>query len=212
MCDNIAADPEGRFLLVGCWPFQGFDCKTLLIDTKEGKITRDLHVSDRIFTARFNKNGTKIWMKTSNYQLTGENGIVYDLNGNVVRDFDPKDFSYGKNQRLWVIESSKDTFNTHGLYLKDDEGKTRRLSRNVWHDNFGMTKDGRFVAATTWDGDLIVWRIEDGELVFKRKMASQYGGYMAYDEVQNRFLIGDVVSDGTTFLRALEMDVPSRDK
>lgn len=208
MCDNVSASVDGRFLLVGCYPFplvepagvKRSDFKTILIDVKAGKSIREFPITGRIRSACFDKTSTRILVTLNNGQAT-----VYDLDGHVVRNFEIEGFALSRDKRVWVIESSKVTLQTHGLYLKDNKGTEHRLTDDVWGDNFRMTKDGRFIAATTWKGQLIVWRCSDGGEVFHKTMAKQSGGYLAYDGEKDRFLIGDESYNGTTFLRALEL-------
>jgi hypothetical protein len=101
---------------------------------------------------------------------------------------------------LSVIEASKATMATTGLNYADDMGQKTLVVRNQWHSNFDLTKDGRYVVTTTWDGELVVWSTADKQTVHREKLAEQYG-YLAYDAKDDRFLLGDAMYNGTTFLR-----------
>jgi hypothetical protein len=63
-CDHILLSPDGNLLVAGCWPVRGTTCKTLLFDTKDAHVVRDLEVASRIAEARFDKTGARIWIKT----------------------------------------------------------------------------------------------------------------------------------------------------
>jgi hypothetical protein len=104
--------------------------------------------------------------------------------------------------RLSIVESSKVTIDTHGLYYAADDGESYLVVKNHWHGNYALTRDGARVATTTWDGEIVVWDTSAKREVFRKKIAAQFG-YLAYDERRNRFLIGDAMYNGTTQLRAL---------
>jgi hypothetical protein len=108
---------------------------------------------------------------------------------------------------LWVVPSAKSALDTHGLYYTDRGGQDHLVERDHWNDNYGITKDGRWIVTTTWDGEAVAWSTERLEPVYRHKIASAYG-YLAYDERGERFLLGDATHDGTTKLRALVVPSP----
>jgi hypothetical protein len=202
-CDNVTLAPDGRVAVVGCFPDKiDGPCKTLILDTREKTIAHDLGRDDRIFSVRFNRDGTRFLLSTTDFE--GSKGVAYETSARRIDKFDPAEFERQTDARIWRIERSKVNADTAGLYCKDDSGRVHRLTDNEWHDYFGVTKDRRFVACTTWDGELIVWRLSDGSGVARKKMARQYG-YLQYDPKSDRFLWGDATDDGTTKLKVIEV-------
>jgi hypothetical protein len=129
-----------------------------------------------------------------------ERSTVYGLDGRVSTAGPPcPPVPKGK---LTVIESSKVTDETHGLYYTADDGQDYLVAKAHWHGNYGLTRDGTLVVTTTWDGEILVWDTSEKREVFRKKIAEHYG-YLAYDGRRNRFLIGDAMYNGTTQLRAL---------
>jgi hypothetical protein len=208
MCDSVTLSPDGRFAVVGCVPheFGEKPCKTLIIDIKNKRITHDLGRKERNFhDVQFDRDGKRFLM-TEGIEAKP---VVYDTSGKTVDRFDPADFASAKNERVWVVQSSKMTIRTHGLYCRDAKGRSHRLTHNQWHHNYGLTKDKRYVAATTWDGEFIVWRLSDAKEMARKKMARQYGR-LQYDPKNNRFLWGDASYDGTTKLKILAITNASK--
>jgi hypothetical protein len=208
LCDYVAASPNGRFLIVGCWPLKGFGGKTLILDTQQHAIVHDLDRQGRVFSVQFSAEGTRFFLRTSTTYDEDSGGVVYDISGNRIRDFDPNEFVSGGDVHIWRIPPSKEAVNTHGLYCRDARGQVHRLTDNEWGDNYALTKDARYLAATTWGGELLVWRLADTKLVFEMKMAQQYG-FLQYDPKANRFLWADATSAGTTKLKALHITATS---
>jgi len=197
MCDSLAASPDGRYLIVGCWPldFPRLECKTVILDTEQKRITTTLDLMDRTFSPKFRDDGKRFWVDDREH--------AFDLAG---RPLPQSKFREPEPTRgsPWRIESSKMTVYTHGLYYRDASGKDHLLTQAEWHDNYCITKDGKFVASTTWGGEIVVWRTSDCHEVYRKKIADQYG-YLAYDAEKNRILLGDATYNGTRNLRALTM-------
>lgn len=204
ICDNVAASPDGRHLLVGCWPLKGTECRTLLIDTQEKKIMLDLKRSDRIFDARFAQDGLTFWMLTSEER---NKGIAFRLDGTQLPNFSMEEFPSPGSPSIWTVPASKET--KGGLFYKGTDGVHHLLTSNNWHENSGITSDGKIIVTTTWDDEIIAWNAETLKEVFRQKITNHHngGGYIAYDPKLNRFLIGDC-SSGTTWLRALMIGKP----
>jgi hypothetical protein len=195
ICDHITASPDGHYLLVGCWPRKGYVCKTLILDVTACRVLVDLKETGRITDARWSPDSKAVWLATSDWR------VAYDLKGGVV-SWDPTDFA--DHRRLRPVESTMQT-PTSRLDLYGEDGTiVWRLAIGHWHNNCGLTSDGRHLATTTWDGELLVWRVADRELVFHRKMTASYG-YLAYDARYNRFLWADAMHNGTSWLMALEI-------
>ena len=201
-CDVVALSPNGRFAVVGCYPVEvSGPCKTILLDTTVFKVVRDLAIAHRVFEVRFDRDGRQFLVRTTRGDLPG---YAFDTTGRRIDRFSTADFAPVEDpkKRLWRVESSKLTSDTHGLYCNDAQGDPHRLTANQWHDNYGVTRDGKYVGATTWDGEFAVWRLADAKEVFRLKMANQYG-YLQYDEKKNCFLWGDATFDGTTKLKSI---------
>ena len=202
MPDSVIVSHSGSHLVVGCWPLDFSrlqQCKTVIVDIAHGRQIQTLSLTDRTFWPEFSTDGSMFWVDDR-----GRGRKAFDLAGRPltgVRYKKPEP----QNQSAWRIESAKDTIETHGLYYRDADGKDHHLTQNEWHDNYCVTKDKRFIVATTWDGELLVWRTDDCEEIFRQKLSSQYG-YLAYDSETNRVLLGDAKHDGTTFLRALVIE------
>ena len=80
--------------------------------------------------------------------------------------------------------------------------RVNMITPSHWHDNYAITRDGQYVVTTTWDGEVLAFSTAEKKVVFKQKIADQYG-YLAYDDKDDRFLLGDAMYNGTTYLRAL---------
>jgi len=196
ICDSVAISPDGKHLVVGCWPLSPstLQCKTLIGDNASRQITEHLASrGTRTFCPLFAADGSRFWLD--------DRQQASDLTGRPIAGSAYVSAAPDKGT-AWRIESTKETSETHGLYFRDLSGKDHRLTANEWHDNYCLTKDHNFVVATTWDGEVIVWRTKDVREVFRKKIADQYG-YLAYDAAKNCILLGDATNNGTTFLRAL---------
>lgn len=194
MCDSVAVSPDGSSVAVGCWPLDigQTECKTVIIQTSGDRKMLLLRRTDRTFSPTFSADGTLLW--TDHRQ-------AFDMSGKVVPNAVYKETRVA-NGSPWSIECSKVTVNQEGLYYRDIDGKDHRLIKNEWHDNYAITTDGRFIASTTWDGELVVWSTQTITEIYRQKIAAGYG-YLCYDPLMNRFLLGDATDKGTTFLRAL---------
>ena len=205
ICDNIAVSPDGRHLLVGCWPLEGSDCKTLLIDTKKRRVIHDFKRTDKIFDSRFSSDGKALWMRTSEAR---DKGVAFQTDGTQVESFSLDAFPRPGPQNIWTVPATKNPNVKSGLFYRDSQGGVHRLTRNHWHDNYGLTSDGKLIAATNWDDEIVVWNAQTQKVVFRAKTTNHDngGGYLAYDSKHNRFLIGDSSYNGTTWLRALVVE------
>ncbi|MCY2930079.1 MAG: WD40 repeat domain-containing protein [Planctomycetota bacterium] len=190
-CDSVALSPDGRYLGVGCWPLDAGTrrCKTLILDTQAKRIHKDLGIDSRTYRPQFLPDG-----KT----FAVDDGRLFDLDTRPVAGPLPPRPKPAPGS-VWRIESSKETIETHGLYYRDAWGKDHRLTDTEWGDNYGITRDGKYVAATTWDGEVIVWRTKDRKEVFRKRIAVQYG-HLAYDPGANRFLLADATHANTHLL------------
>ena len=202
MCDNITVSPDGRYLLVGCWPFDGSNCKTLLIDTNEKLLVHRFEFTDRIFESRFSADNRLVWMRTSG---ASEKGLAFRIDGTKLVEFASEDFPRSGPPNVWRVPAAKGEKVRSGLYYRNPQGSAYLLTDRPWHDNFGLTSDGNLIAATDWDDHVSVWDTQSRELLL-RAQTTQHdngGGYLAYDPKYNRFLIGDCSYNGTSWLRAL---------
>jgi hypothetical protein len=208
ICDSVAVSPNGRFAVVACFPLQSGVGRTILLDTVTFATIGDLALYERVREVHFDRDGGRFRVVT-NLMGSGSPGVAYDTAGNRILRFDAAEFSRPDSARVWRVESSKTTSGTHGLYCKDAGGKPHRLTDKEWDDNYGVTRDGRYLAATTRDGELIVWRLEDAAEIARLKMAERYG-YLQYDSKYDRFLWCGATGDGTTKLKAIAL-IPQND-
>ncbi|APR82738.1 Hypothetical protein A7982_08087 [Minicystis rosea] len=197
MADELFPSPDGRLLVVRLYRTEDRTSshwgKHALLDTvKHQRIAGDLRPhDDRFAEVAFGTSGERLRIST----------VVYDRSGRPSTAA-PSEFPPREKGKLWVIESSKSTLSTHGLYYTDAGGKDHLLTQNHWHDNYGLTRDGAYVVTTTWDGEILAFSTADEREVFRQKLANQYG-YLAQDDEADRFLIADATSTGTSHLRAL---------
>lgn len=202
MVDMVIVSPNDEYVLVGLWPKDGSVCKSFLINARKHSIVRDLKVSPRLFEpTRFSNDSKLIWI----FDPMPDESHAIDLDGNVVKGPDPETFRRDENPTVWLVVSTKETIETHGLYLRDDWGVPHRVTDDIWgNEEFALTKDRKFVGAMTGDGNFIAWRVSDAKEVFRRKLAlAKHHGCLQYDSKENAFLIVDPASDGTTWVRAV---------
>lgn len=196
ICDSVVLSPNGRFAVVGCWHSEDFRSKTILLDTVTKTIVCDLAIDERIGShARFDRGGDRFLIKWG-----PSPAHAFDTTGRRIEHFDAADFQRTEDTRIWRVQSLKWTGETHGLYCKDAYGVPKRLTAREC--NYAVDLDEKYLAATTRDGELIVWRLEDAAEVARLKMA-QANGYLQYDAKEDRFLWGDATDDGTTKLKAI---------
>ena len=205
--DALSPSPDGRHLVVRLYhsagDAAGHWAKYALMDVeKRAFVALDLGLyNDRYVEVGFAAGGQRFRLTRGPGTGSPAAQLVYDTEGRPATA-GPADFPERKKGSLWVIESSKATLDTHGLYYTDATGKDHRITPHHWHDNHALTRDGRHVVTTTWGGEILAWSTAEQAVVFRKKIASQYG-YLAYDETNDRFLLGDATHDGTTYLRAL---------
>lgn len=195
--DRASLSPSGNHLFIGCYSmrnaFEKDQYKTLLIDTTGKKKPININFNERSYFQEFNNEGTIFWPDRSSYK-------AYDLNGNLVEDA-VREKKHIENRSFWEsetrVEGSK-------LYFRDTQGIDHFLTNNFWHNSRCITKDNKYIIVITWDGELIIWDTSDYKKVFYYKLSDQYGN-LAYDSKLNRVLIGNVVYNGSTFLRSLQI-------
>ena len=149
MCDSVAASPDGKHLVVGCYPLYDSQIpmpfKTLIGDTTSKQLVEHLASRGRrTFRPMFAADGSRFWLD--------DRREAFDLEGAA---FANSKYAAKQPERgtPWRIESTMDTAETYGLYYRDLSGKDHRLTSDEWHDNYCLTKDRDFVVATTWEGE-----------------------------------------------------------
>lgn len=203
MCQRIFPSPEGRFLVVCCYPRQGKEHKLVLIDSQTRQV-RDLHEKQDIDRVTFTPDGSRFAVITWEMRSTGSGRpSVYDTSGQLVgsaglEEFQPVEDPY---LRYYPPEKGKER---NGLYVRDMKGEERHLDVDSLGRNFASTADGKYIAATTADGDLLAFRRSDLKMIFQLHMAEE-GGHLCYDSVKNRFLWADQTRR-TSKLRQLVID------
>ena len=210
-CDEVAASPHGRYLVVGCFSRRiGTinDSKTVIIDLEARRMRAELDTRIRLLDAKvlFSPANDKFRIEYPRRGL-GDETVVYDVHGNRLTGVSARIPYKPPPPRLWEVPCSKDPLPRRGLYYRNEEGVVLWIRADPWHDNYGLTKDERYIVATNWDDDIQAWDAATGGEVFRYRTSnhSNGGGYLCYDEKQNRFLIGDASYKGTTWLRALEI-------
>jgi len=180
----------------------------LMDPVKHAVVATDLGLhDDRNADVIFGRDGKRFLLSSAGTFDGLPKRLVFDEGARPVPEI-PSDFSSPEKPyekpRLSVIESSKTTVQTHGLYYTDDAGARTLVTQQHWHDNFALTRDGRYLVTTTWDGELLVWSTAEKREVHREKLAAQYG-HLAYDAKGDRFLLGDATHNGTTFLRQFQV-------
>ncbi|MBI4951688.1 MAG: hypothetical protein HY908_06615 [Myxococcales bacterium] len=199
------ADTPGGLVVVGQYRSAGGSpfARHGLFDAERGRVVaRGLEPFDeRAAEVAWSPAGERVRLtRTTGPEPPGA-PRAYDRTGAAV-SADPAAFPARAPGRLSVVESTPVTQATRGLYYRAADGERHRITPDPWHDNFAESADGKLVATTTWDGELLAWSTEARRIVFRQKIASAYG-YLAYDPRRDRFLLGDATGDGTTHLRAL---------
>jgi hypothetical protein len=59
-----------------------------------------------------------------------------------------------------------------GVYCRDEGGREHRLHDQGVNRNLVVTRDNRYVAVGS-SGELLVWRLSDGEQIFRKRLAKQ---------------------------------------
>jgi WD40 repeat protein len=206
--DGVYVSPDGNYLLVACFPHDGNECGAFILNAK-GQDRREIQFSYSVSKASFNRQGTLVLVRSVLALGDGDAcSKVFDMAGREERNCDMREFTSPGSTSIWRIESTKDTLHTHGLYYRDANGVSRRMTDNEWIDNYALTGDGANIAATTWDGELIVWRAKDQHQVLCVRLAQAYG-YLAYDPDLNCVYIGDATG-GTSWVRGVQLPKSSR--
>lgn len=201
--DELFPSPDGRYVVAAVYQTShssGRWEKFALLDTMTGVIIESelRPYNERHATVEFGTSGTR-------FRISSGNGpsrqLVYDTKGQPATA-DPSEFPPRQKGPLWVIDSTPHTTDSHGLYYTGTDGEDHLIAPNHWNSNYALTGDGQYVVTTTWDGEILAWSTAEKKVVFRKKIATQYG-FLAYDEAADRFLIADATIDGTTHLRAL---------
>lgn len=206
--DSLTPSLDGHYAIVSLYhSAERVWAKVALLDVaSHAFISTDLGLrNERNPEAAFDRSGRFFRLvamsDASQFDVRGTPpGLVFDLTGRHATAAGAE-FPTRKRDKLWVSKSSKATVDTHGLYYTDTNGKDYLIARDVWEDNYGLTKDGKYAAITTFDGHVQVWSTEEKKFVYTRKLALQFP-YLAYDEINDRFLLGDSTEE-STYLRAL---------
>jgi len=204
MFDELFPSPDGRYVVAALFRAShssGRSEKFALLDTSN-RVIRESELrpyNERHATVEFGTSGTRFRISFGDGPSARQ--LVYDTTGRPATA-DPSEFPPRQKGPLWVIDSTPYTTDSHGLYYTGADGEDHRVTPNHWHSNYALTGDGQYVVTTTWDGEILAWSTAEKKVVFREKIAAQYG-FLAYDEASDRFLIADATSDGTTHLRAL---------
>ena len=199
----MTLSPDGHTVVVGCYGLPG-GCHVFVVDTAQGETLRDIELPSPIRdgTLRFNRAGTRFRV-----EIWDEFYKVFGTDGTEIDNFDRAEFSYSTTPRLWEKQVFKIGWG-RGLYLKDDGGRTHRLTTDNYSGSFGYfaaSKDVKYVAALA-EGEIVAWRASDGGEVFRQRVAkATEGGCITFDPTQNRFLFA-VNEKEIAHLRALVIE------
>jgi hypothetical protein len=195
ICEGIKISQDGKFTLIACDTEKDFTTKVLLIDNHRKTLVRSIPIPGEIQVVSamdFSTNGQSFRL-TINFQKT----MCYDTRGAPVSGFDVPEPLKTTNQNVWVVENSKSTpMKEWGVYCRDEVGRTHRLYDNGPNGNLVVAGDNRYVAVG-WSGELLIWRLTDGEQIFRKRLAKQ-SGFIRYDAADNLILWAD--TDGSELL------------
>jgi hypothetical protein len=205
ICDGIKISSDGRFTLIACHSNKDFTTKVLLIDNERKTLVRSIPFPGDVSVVsamQFSTNGESFSV-TISFQKT----TCYDTTGTKISDFDvPRSLTHtnqgvsvvpNTNQRVWVVPNSKMTpMSEWGVYCRDNTGREHRLFDQGHTSNLVVTTDNRYVAFGS-NGELLIWRLSDGQQIFRKRLAKQ-SGFVLYDATDNLILWADV--DGSELL------------
>jgi hypothetical protein len=205
-CDEIRVSPDAKVVVVACCRVSDFDAKidwgnkALILNPAKQSVIRSIDTPERIQRVQFTPDSQQFLLQMTSYRW------VLDNTGRPVTN----DVSVGdtnlQSERAWRVEPSKGRPQaTWGLHCRDDSGQVHLLTADEFHDNFAVTTN-HYVAATTWKGELVIWRLSDGKEIFRKKMAERYG-YLTYDPDEDRILWADALS--TKSLKAVRIQASS---
>lgn len=194
--------PDGKYLVVTRYTSQVTDWKTVIISVEKKSVVGKLGDLGAIFETRFSLDCTMVWLRTGAHW---DGPVVFKLDGTPIKNFSDDDFPDLRDKRIWDVPVSKDQRVSPGLYYKDQSGTTNKLTEDYWHDNYGISKDGRVIVASNWHDEIVVWDAESAKEIVRQRITNHHngGGYLIYDKARDRFLIADPSYQGTTYLRAL---------
>jgi len=195
ICDEINISSDGRFTLIACHSNKDFTTKVLLIDNQHKTLVRSIPIpgdTTVISAMEFSTNGQSFRL-TINFQKA----MCYDTTGTRISNFEVPESVSNTNQSVWVVANSKMTpRNEWGVYCRDDAGREHRLLDQGHNGNLVVTRDNRYVAVGS-SGELLIWRLSDGQQIFRKRLALQTG-FIRYDATDNLLLWAD--TDGSELL------------
>jgi hypothetical protein len=196
-----AVSPDGKYLIVTRYTSKVTDWKALIINVETRAVVADLGDLGAIFEVRFSPNCTKVWLRCG----ARDGPAVFQMDGTPVNDVSASEFSEIKDRRIWDVPLTKSHEVKPGLFFKDSLGVTHLLATNYWHNNYGLTKDGKIIVASNWNDELVLWDAGTAQEIARQRITNHHngGGYLIYDEAKERFLIADASYRGTTHLRVL---------
>jgi len=212
-CDKAVVSPDGKVLVLVAYDMRHDALsradKVRLIDVPNGKLIKELTYDGPPPRVQFSRDGRFIVTRQYTSDPGGER--VYDLSGNEQKDFDLKAFDSLDQPTVWEITNSKGGPRP-GLFWRDESGIERRLypsAETLWSDarDFFVSADTRYVACSTDQGKLMIWRLPDAKLVFESPVGKRWF-HIAYDSKTGRILFADGDIDKVTSLQAIELAKP----
>jgi hypothetical protein len=194
---EYAISPAGKYLIIERMDTFATNWETLIFDVEKRTVVRELGNIGCWFRLRFSADGQTAWAGEASFRLDGTL-----INGAPVEDF-----RTNLQSQLWYVGFSKDPRSRPGLYYRDSSGDTNLLTHDCWHDNYWITKDAKLIVAANWHDEIVLWDAESLQELARQRITNHHngGGYIIYDEPNDRFLIADPSYQGTTFLRELSI-------
>ena len=202
---GVALSPDGYrgALLAG----QGYEgpWQVSVVDTLEGRTIESFQLRGHPHSLKFSDEGRYLLVT---YRRTGypDKVQVYDLSGRRMDGDLQAEFSHEQSRlRANPLPHLISKTSPHsGLSLYDaNENEILRIEVVHWDDNFGITRDNKYIATVTRDRELIVWRTSDRNEVYRYDLKTLC--HLRYDPVKNQFLLANAEDRGSKYMRALRI-------
>ncbi len=194
-CDYTATSPDAKLLLISAYdlvqkaPKKVF--KVLLVDTRTGKVIKQLEYPDSITYLQFSRDGQRFRLSPglpSRYPEWA--GAVFDRKGEKVTELDANIFDPAES---FILARGRDK--DPDLYYT--AGATpRKLVGGAFE--YLSSAGGTLLAASTFAGDVVIWRTSDLKEVFRHPFG-RHPVFLRFDLKMSRFLVvnGNESEDST---------------
>jgi hypothetical protein len=197
---RVAISPDGTCAAALCGVTYDGPWQVFIVDVSKNKIAHRFEVSDRPWDFVFSNNGKLLQITP---QSNVKEKVIYNLSGEMLEGDYSAEFVKPKKRIRKTPGLPKGP--SPGLsYYDEHENELFRLQVKHHGDiNFDITADYKYIAASTPERELIVWRTSDQKEIYRYNLVNLC--YLIYDPVKNQFLIADAESKGSTYLRALRI-------